>query len=78
MQKETFYNLEFIPNKLVYVYEIGKTEIKFLAFFNCAKYGFKAHKHTLDIKSKKEFKKIKTCFNPNEQIKEMIKVELFN
>ena len=70
MKNNTFYNFEYVPNKIVYVYSIKKGEIKFLAFPNSKK----AIKHSTN--SKKDFKALKTCFKPCDQLQETIKNEL--
>ncbi len=76
MKTNQFYNLEYIPNKTVFVYSIDKKEIRFLAFLSENKEGLKAIKHGISIDSKKDFKPVKKCFNPNEKIKELINNEL--
>ena len=67
-----FYTLDYVPNKLVYVYEVTKEEIKFLAFFNDKGNGMKAIKHSVNKKSKKDFGKPKKCFKPIPQVQQMI------
>jgi hypothetical protein len=70
--KGKFYKLEGIPNNTVYVYEVTKTDIKFLAFFNGNNKGLEAIPHTASIKLKKDFKKIKGCFNPCDSLMQLI------
>jgi hypothetical protein len=66
-----FYELSYIPNKLVYVYEVYKNEILFLAFFN-ENGSFKAIRHSVNKKLKRDFKKTPKCFEPNKNIIKLI------
>ena len=72
--KGKFYNVEYIPNKLVYVYETTKEDIKFLAFFNVGN-GVKAIKHCINKKSKSDFKEQKN-YVPIQSIINLINDEL--
>lgn len=67
-----FYKLEYIPNKIVYVFNTDNKNISFLAFFSEGK-GLKAIKHTISKKLIKDFKKPINCFNPSNEVKELIK-----
>ena len=67
-----FYTLDYVPNKLAYVYEVTKEEIKFLAFFNDKGNGMKAVKHSVNKKNKGDFSKIKKCYTPIPQVEQMI------
>lgn len=73
--KGKFFNLEYIPNKLVYVYETTKEDIKFLAFFNLKGNGMKAIKHQINKKSKSDFKELKN-YTPIQSIINLINDEL--
>lgn len=73
--KGKFFNVEYIPNKLVYVYEITKDEILFLAFFNECGNGMRAIKHQINKKSKTDFKELKN-YNPISPVLKMIETEL--
>lgn len=66
-----FYSLDYIPNKLIYVYEITKDEIKFLGFFRKYRDKMIAVKHSINKKSKKDIKEYKP-FNPSTEVKHMI------
>jgi len=70
--KANFYRVEYVPNKLVYVYETSKQEIKFLAFFKEKDSVFKAIPHSVSIKLKRDFVKPKNCYVPHEEIKTLI------
>lgn len=72
MLANKYYQVNYIPNKTVYVYEITKTEIKFIAFFKEKDSEFKAISHNVPIKSKKDFKPVKDCFNPTDIIKDLV------
>ena len=72
--KSKFFNIEYIPNKLVYVYEVTKDEILFLAFFNEGN-GMKAIKHCINKKSKSDFKEQKN-YTPIQSIIDLINNEL--
>jgi hypothetical protein len=72
-----FYKLDYVPNKLAYVYEVTKTEIAFLAFFNEGS-GMKAVKHSVSKKLSNDFKKHQTCFNPISEINNLITEALNN
>jgi len=67
-----FYKLDYVPNKLAYVYEVTKEEIKFLAFFNDKGNGVRAIKHSINKKWKQNFKELKECYTPIPQVKQMI------
>jgi hypothetical protein len=72
-----YYKVDYIPNKLVYVYETTKEDIKFLAFFSEKGTGMKAIKHSINkTSSKRDFKKIN--FTPDQKILDMIEQELKN
>jgi hypothetical protein len=71
--KGNFYRLEYIPNKMAYVYETTKKEIKFLAFLKEKDSIFKAIPHSVSIKLKRDFVKPKNCYVPHEEIKTLIK-----
>lgn len=66
-----FYKLDFVPNKIAYIYEETKTSYKFLAFFNEGT-GIKAVPHEYPKINKKDFKKIKSCFKPNDYLKKIV------
>ena len=76
MKTNTFYKLDYIPNKLVFVYSIYKKEIRFLAFMKEKNNDFKAIKHSINLTSKKDFNNVDKSFNPIPKIKELINENL--
>ncbi len=72
MKNNTFYQFDYVPNKLAYVFSIKKNEIKFLAFPNKQTAIF----HSSN--TKKDFKPLKQCFNASPELKETIKNALKN
>ena len=71
-----FYVIEYVPNKLVYVYDVDEIEIKFLIFMNEHGNGLKAIKHSVSVKCKSDFGKPKKCFTPIPQIQQLINESL--
>lgn len=69
-----FYNLDYMPNRLVYVYEITKTDICYMAFFKLKGEELKVHKHKVSKSSKREFKAIN--YTPIQQILDLVKAAL--
>ena len=69
--KNKFYKIDYVPNKLVYVYDIKDNQIMFLSFFNEGN-GMQAIKHSMSTKSKKDFKKVSANYNPIPDITVMI------
>ena len=67
-----FFKLDYIPNKLVYVYALSRTEIHFLAFFNEKGKGMAGIKHSLNKKSKRDLIKLKEDFEPVPAIYKLI------
>lgn len=58
--KGKFFTVDYVPNKLVYVYDTTQTEILFLAFFkDKGQTEMQAHKHSANKKLKSDFKTYK-------------------
>ena len=58
--KGKFFTVDYVPNKLVYVYDTTPNEILFLAFFKDPKdTEMQAHKHSASKKMKSDFKTYK-------------------
>jgi hypothetical protein len=58
--KGKFFTVDYIPNKLVYVYDTTPKEILFLAFFkDKGQTELQAHKHSVSKKLKSDFKEYK-------------------
>lgn len=71
--KGKFFTVDYIPNKLVYVYDITPKEILFLAFFKDPKdTEMKAHKHSANKKLKSDFKPYKNT--PIQSVLNLIKL----
>tara|TARA_R100001244_G_scaffold75061_1_gene59828 strand:+ start:218 stop:436 length:219 start_codon:yes stop_codon:yes gene_type:complete len=68
---DQFYIVDYIPNRLVYVYETNKKEIKFLAFING-----EGVKHSVNVKLKKDFKKPTKRFKAPEELQDIINLTL--
>ncbi len=71
-----YYDVDYIPNKLVYVYAVDKLLglIYFVAFFNEGN-GVKPIKHECVLKySKKDFKPKPITFEPIQSIKNLLLV----
>ena len=67
-----FYNIEYIPNRLAYVYEVTKEEINFLAFFSENGDGLKAIKHSVNKALRKDFRTPSRGYKSTPQINELI------
>lgn len=76
MKLNTFYKLDFVPNKLSYLYKIEKGTYYFLYF--CKENGEPLKAIKSYITTKKDFKSVKDCFKPEGKIKELIEVALQN
>jgi hypothetical protein len=76
MKNNTFYKVDYIPNKLVFIYSIDKLEIRFLAFFKESGKDFNAVSHSISSLNKKDFKPVLNCFKPEGKIKELINQKL--
>ncbi len=71
LKTKTFYNIDYIPNKLVYIYHISKTEIFFLGFYKEKNSPYNAVKISVNKKSSNDFKPNKIKFD-EEKINKMI------
>jgi hypothetical protein len=70
MKLNTFYKLDYVPNKLAYLHSIEKGMYHFLYFCRENNEPLKAIKGV--VKGKKDFKKIESCFTPEKEIKKLI------
>jgi hypothetical protein len=69
--KDQFYIVDYITNRIVYVYDTNKEEIKFLAFING-----EGVKHSMSVKLKKDFKKPTKRFKAPEELQDIINLTL--
>jgi hypothetical protein len=71
--KSKFFTVDYIPNKLVYVYDTTPKEILFLALFkDKGRDKLEAHKHSVSKKLKSDFKEYKQT--PIQEVLNLIKL----
>ena len=66
-----FYKVDYVPNKLVYVYKRDKNNIYFLAFINK-----EAVKHSVSRKHWRDLKKVPSGYKPIESVFNMINLAI--
>jgi hypothetical protein len=71
--KSKFFTVDYIPNKLVYVYDTTPKEILFLAFFkDKGRDKLEAHEISINKKLKSDFKEYKQT--PIQEVLNLIKL----
>lgn len=74
IKKGQLAQLDYMPNKLVYISDINDKEIVFYAFFKeKGDEAISPKRHTMSLNSIRSFNTIPECFSPVNQIVEMIK-----
>lgn len=71
MKTNCYYSLKYAPNKVVYVYEVNKENIKYICFLRPKNEQFGVIAHWINVCNKKDFKLLKD-YEPIQQIKDLV------